>query len=187
MTDPQQPANAQPDESAAVDADATQDIPVSELLSAALAERDDCQNRLLRAHAELDNYRKRVQRERDEERRYAAGTLARDVLPVFDNLQRAIAAAEKGGTVDDLRQGVQIVLQQGLETLARHQITRIPAEGEPFDPNYHEALTQIPSAEHPPMTVLQEVEAGYKLHDRILRPSKVIVSSAPPESAGQGE
>jgi molecular chaperone GrpE len=147
-------------------------------LATALAERDDFRDRLLRTHAEFDNLRKRMQRERDDERRYAVGPMARDLLPVLDNLQRAVAAAEKGGTLDDLRQGVAMVVQQAREVLAKHQIQPITAVGEPFDPHRHEALTQMPSAEHPPMTVLQEVETGYLLHDRVLRPTKVIVSAA---------
>jgi molecular chaperone GrpE len=152
----------------------------SDELAMAIAERDDLRDKLLRAHAELENYRKRVQREREEDRRYAAGPLARDLLPVFDNLQRAIAAAGKGGSVEDLRQGVEMVVQQAREVLAKHDIQAIAAAGEPLDPNRHEAITQIPSAEHPPLTVLQEVETGFMLHDRVLRPTKVIVASAPP-------
>lgn len=146
-------------------------------LTAALAERDESRDRLLRAHAELENYRKRVQREREEDRRYAAAPLARDLFPILDNLQRAVTAAEQGGTIDDLRQGVAMVLQQAREILTKHHVQTIAALGQPFDPNLHEALTQIPSAEHPPLTVLQEAETGYTLHDRVLRPAKVIVSA----------
>ena len=195
MTDPELQQNAEPtEEPSATEADtaptAVDAIESAEAdpLTAAFAERDECRDKLLRAHAELDNFRKRVQREREEERRYAIGSLAGDLLPVLDNLQRAVAAAEKGGTVDDLRQGVEMVLGQALETLAKHHVTPIAAAGEPFDPNHHEALTQVPSPDHPPLTILEEVEAGYKIHDRVLRPSKVIVSSAPPESrAGNAE
>jgi molecular chaperone GrpE len=152
-------------------------------LTAALAERDESRDRLLRAHAELENYRKRVQREREEDRRYAAAPLVRDLLPVLDNLQRAVDAARKGGTVDDLQQGVQMVLQQAREVLLKHHVVPIPAAGELLDPHRHEAITQMPSAEHPPLTVLQEVEAGYMLHDRVLRPTKVIVAAPPPDPA----
>jgi molecular chaperone GrpE len=148
-------------------------------LAAALAERDECRDKLLRAYAELENFRKRVQREREEDRRYAAAPLARDLFPILDNLRRAVEAAEKGGTIDDLRQGVAMVLQQAQEVLAKHHVQAIAAVGQPFDPNLHEALTQVPSAEHPPMTVVQEAERGYLLHDRVLRPAKVIVSAQP--------
>jgi molecular chaperone GrpE len=151
-------------------------------LAAVIAERDEYKDRLLRSHAELDNFRKRLQRERDEERRYAVGPIVRDLLPVLDNLQRAVAAAERGGTIEDLRQGMSMVLQQSRELLAKHQVHPISAVGQPFDPNRHEALTQMPSADQPAMTVLQEVEGGYTLHDRVLRPTKVIVSSGPPNA-----
>jgi len=153
-------------------------------LAAALDERDDFRDRLLRSHAELDNFRKRAQRERDEERRYAVGPIARDLLPILDNLRRAVAAAERGGTIDDLRQGVAMVLQQAEEVLAKHSVRPISSLGQPFDPNVHEALTQIPTDEHPPLTVVQEAEAGYMLHDRVLRPAKVLVSAPKPSPAG---
>ncbi len=149
-------------------------------LAAALTERDEYRDKLLRSAAEFDNYRKRAQRERDDERKYSALPLARDLLPVLDNLQRAVAAAEKGGTLDDLQRGVSMVVQQAREMLAKHHISVIPAIGQPLDPNRHEAITQLPSVDQPALTVLQEVETGYMLHDRVLRPTKVIVSSGPP-------
>lgn len=143
------------------------------------AERDECHDKLLRAHAELDNFRKRAQRERDEERRFSVGPIARDLLPVLDNLRRAVDAASQGGSVEDLQAGVAMVLKQAEEVLEKHHVAAIQSVGLPFDPNHHEAITQMPSEQHPPLTVLQEVERGYRLHDRILRPSKVIVSAAP--------
>lgn len=157
------------------------DAALSESVAALQAERDECHDKLLRAHAEFENFRKRAQRERDEERRFSVAPIARDLLPVLDNLRRAVDAAKQGGSVDDLKAGVAMVLQQAEEMLAKHQVTAVPAVGLPFDPNQHEAITQMPSAEHPPLTVLQEVERGYRLHDRILRPTKVIVS-APQQS-----
>ncbi len=162
--------------------------PADELASA-LAERDDNYRRFLRSQAELENYRKRVQRERDEERRYAALPLVRDLLPVIDNLHRALEAARTGGTVGDLTEGIDLVLKQLDDVLARHGVKPIDAAGKPFDPNLHAALTQIPTSEHPPLTVLQDVERGYVLHDRVVRPSRVIVSAAPPDedAGGDGE
>jgi molecular chaperone GrpE len=153
-------------------------------LAAALAERDDNFQRFLRSQAELENYRKRVQRERDEERRYAALSVVRDLLPAIDNLHRALEAAKAGGNVGDLTQGIDLVLKQLDDVLARHGAKPIDAEGKPFDPNLHAALTQVPTSEHPPLTVLQEVERGYVLHDRVVRPSRVIVSAGPPEARG---
>ena len=152
---------------------------LAEQLEATRQERDENRDLAFRAHAELENFRKRVNREREEDARYRAAPLARDLLPVIDNLDRAVHAAGQAASAEDLIQGVEMVLRQFAETLGRHQVTAIPAAGESFDPNRHEAISQIPTAEHPPMTILQEVERGYLLHDRVLRPSKVIVASAP--------
>lgn len=153
-----------------------------EQLAAAEADRDGHREKWLRAEAELENYRKRVRREVDEFRKYQSLELARDLLPVLDNLDRALQAAEKAENVEELLQGVRMVSQQFREVLARHDIRPIEAVGHPFDPNLHEAVQQIPTAEHPPLTVLQELETGYTLHDRVLRPSKVVVAAAPAES-----
>lgn len=155
---------------------------LKEHLEAALAERDELRNKWLRTEAELDNYRKRVQREIEDLRKYQALPLARELLPGLDNLHRALAAAETSKNVEDLLQGVKMVAQQFEDILNRHAVQPIEAAGQPFDPNLHEALQQVPSADHPPMTVLQELERGFTLHDRVVRPSKVIVSSGPPES-----
>lgn len=151
-----------------------------EQLEAARAERDEQRNAALRNLAELDNYRKRVNREREEDARYRALPLAKDVLPALDNLRRAVQAASQSGNADELIRGVEMVLRQFDEALARHDVKPIGAEGQKFDPNRHDALTQVPSPHHEPMTVLQEVERGYTLHDRVLRPSKVIVAAPPP-------
>ncbi len=146
------------------------------------AERDELRDLLLRTRAEMDNIRKRMNRERDEERRFAALPVAQQLLSVIDNLQRAVAAGEQDHNAEALLKGVQMVLSQFEEALARVGVMPIPALGQPFDPNIHEALQQLPTAEHPPMTVLQELQRGYQLHERVIRPSQVIVSSAPPSA-----
>lgn len=151
---------------------------VEQQLAEALAERDANYDRLLRSQAEFDNYRKRAQREVDEERRFAPLPVVRDLLPVFDNLRRAADAARSANEPSNLVQGIDLVLQQVEQVLARYGVTPIPSVGQPFDPHLHEALTQMPSTEHPPLTVLQELERGYKLHDRVVRPGKVVVSRA---------
>ena len=108
--------------------------------------------------------------------------LIRDLLPALDNLTRAIDAADgPQHDADGLIEGVKMVKQQLHDTLARHSVVDIESVGQPFDPNLHEAIGHLPSSEQPAMTVLEEVEQGYKLHDRVVRPSKVIVSSGPPE------
>ena len=152
-------------------------------LEAAIAERDLHKDNWLRAQAELDNFRKRTLKETQQNRRYQSLQLARDLLPGIDNLERAIAAAENSSSLDELMQGVRMVAQQFQEILARHEIRPIEAAGRAFDPNLHEAIHQRDSADHAPMTVLEEVERGYQLHDRVIRPSKVIVSTAPSNPA----
>jgi molecular chaperone GrpE len=162
------------------DAAPAPDASLREQLVAASAERDANREQWLRAEAELDNYRKRVRKESEELYRFGSLSLARDLLPGLDNLERAIAAAEESGNVEDLLHGIRMVARQFRDALARHSIEPIPAKDEPFDPNLHEAVQQIPSSEHPPMTVMRELETGYRMHDRVIRPAKVLVSAAPP-------
>jgi molecular chaperone GrpE len=161
-----------------------------EELTAQLAEAQD---KYLRAKAELENVRKRLYREMDDELRYANMALVRDLLPVMDNLQRAVQAAQPSpaagleipADADVLTQmlhGVQMVAQQFEQVLARYNCRRIEALGEPFDPLRHEAISHLPSADHPPGTVMIEATTGYQLHDRIVRPSQVVVSSGPGEA-----
>ena len=152
---------------------------LAEQLQAALAERDQYKDKWARSMADLDNFRKRVYREMDDERKYQALPALKSLLPVFDGLDRAVFAASQSKNFDDLLNGLQMTIKQVIVTLAGHGAKAIVAEGQPFDPNLHEAISQAPSAEHPPMTVLHDVERGYMLHDRVLRPSKVIVSVAP--------
>ena len=147
------------------------------------AKNDDLQGRLLRTQADMENFRRRIQREQDEARRFESLGLLRDLLPGLDGLNRAAASAEQTGDLQNLLNGIRMVSQQFRDILKAHAAEPIDALGKPFDPNLHEALTQMPSADHAPMTVLQVVEMGYRLHDRVVRPARVIVSCAPPESA----
>ncbi|MEY3176001.1 MAG: cofactor [Planctomycetota bacterium] len=144
------------------------------------AKLDDLQSRLVRTLADMENYRRRAQRELEESRRFESLRLVRDLLPALDGLNRAIASGEQTADPQALLSGIRMVAQQFRDILRGHAAEPIDALGQPFDPNLHEALTQIPSAEHPPMTVLQVVELGYRMHDRVVRPARVIVSSAPP-------
>jgi molecular chaperone GrpE len=141
------------------------------------AERDGLMQKWLLAVADLDNYRRRVQKEADQERRYASLPLARDLLPALDNLHRALEAARNGGDVNQLAQGVQMVARQFDDIFAKHSIVPIAAANKPFDPNLHQAIQQVPAPGKPPLTVLTECERGYTLHDRVVRPSTVIVSA----------
>ena len=158
-------------------AEAPPPLPVEEQLQAALDERDASRDQFLRAQAELDNFRKRVAREREEERRLAPLPIVRDLLPIVDNLKRAADAARQSGHAPDLVEGIDLVLQQIDSLLSARGVESIASVGETFDPHRHEAVSQTPSNDHPPMTIIQEIEQGYLLHERVVRPSKVIVSS----------
>jgi molecular chaperone GrpE len=154
---------------------------LAEQLQAALGERDQYKEKWARALADLDNFRKRVYREMDDERKYQSVPVLKSLLPIFDGLDRAIFAASQSKNFDALLNGVQMTIKQLETALGGHGAKPIVAEGQPFDPNMHEAISQVPSADHPPMTVLNDVERGYTLHDRVIRPSKVIVTVAPPK------
>ncbi|MBC8871142.1 MAG: nucleotide exchange factor GrpE [Planctomycetes bacterium] len=165
-------------------ADAETDEPVDpqtevEKLQADLAAAND---RALRAQAELDNFRKRSFRQMDEERKYACVLLLRDLLSVTDNLDRAIEAAEQNENSSSLLEGVKMVGQQLTGVLEQHHCRPINAKGEVFDPHLHEAIAQQPSAEHPAGSVIEVTQVGYQLHDRVVRPSQVLVSSGMPEA-----
>ncbi len=141
------------------------------------AQRDQYLDLAARTRAEFENYQKRMQREREQERKYAFGPLAESLLPILDNLDRAVYAGKQAGETGPLVQGVTMVQAQFLELLKRHGITRIDAEGKPFDPNLHQAVMQKPTSEVPPNTVVQVIEQGFLNQDRVLRPAKVIVST----------
>jgi molecular chaperone GrpE len=151
-----------------------------ERTSALEQERDEFRNLLQRTRADFENYQKRTQRDLAQERRYWHAGLALDILPILDNFERAVAAAKQAGETGPLVQGVAMIQSQVLDALKRHGITRIEAQGQPFDPNLHQAVMQQPSAEQPPNTVLQVLEQGFMIHDRVLRPATVVVSVAPP-------
>jgi molecular chaperone GrpE len=142
-------------------------------------QRDQFLALVQQTRADFENYQKRVQRDLAQERRYAQKPLALDLLAALDNLERATAAAKQARETGPLVQGVAMVHSQLLDALRRHGITRIEALGKPFDPNLHQAVMQQPSAEQPPGTVVQVLEQGFMLHDRVLRPATVAVSKAP--------
>ena len=138
----------------------------------------EARDKLLRTQAELENYRKRARRELDEERRYAEIHLFRDLLPIVDNVSRAIDAAEKKADAAALLEGLKMMSQQFQQIFAQHHSKLITDEaiGAPFDPHRHEAILQQPSEEHPDHTVLGVTRPGLELHDRVVRPAQVIVS-----------
>lgn len=141
-------------------------------------ERDEARDQALRARAELVNYQKRVKQQAETDRLYYVGNFAHDLLDVLDNLDRATEALRASG-VEGVVSGLEIVHKQLLSTMAKYGVEPIEAMEQPFDPNFHDALMRQPSNEHPEGTVVAEIAKGYKIHDRVLRPSKVAVSAKP--------
>jgi len=140
--------------------------------------------RLLWVAADFDNYKKRIAKEREELHKFSQAGLLKEVLPVLDNLERALAALEgheqeATPAFAALKQGVDMVLKQFHSVLAKHGVTRIEAKGQPFDPRVHEVMMQVESADHPDETVLDELQGGYMIHDRVLRPARVRVTKKP--------
>ncbi len=147
-------------------------------LSQLQSQRDEYLEQLQRSRAEFANYQKRSKTQADSDRIYAVGTLVRDLLDGFDNLHRATEAL-RATAAPGITEGLDMVHKQLLATLAKHGVEPIQALSQPFDPNQHEAVLQQPDAEHPEGTVVAELSKGYRIHDRVLRPSKVAVSIPP--------
>ena len=150
--------------------------PADDALVQLEAELQAARDRELRCHAELDNFRKRAAREYQDGLRYANLPLLKDLLPVIDNIDRALEAGEKNADPVALLEGFKMVRQQLEDVLKCHHCTRIEALDAPFDPNVHHAVMQQPSAELPENTVMIVTQNGYQLHDRVVRPAQVIVS-----------
>jgi molecular chaperone GrpE len=152
--------------------------PGGETLAHVQRERDELVDQLQRSRAEFANYQKRAKSQADADRAYAVGSLARDLLDGLDNLERATEALRASAPAG-IAEGLAMVHKQLVATLAKHGVEPIEALGHPFDPNQHEALTQQPDAEHPEGTVVAELGKGYRIRDRVLRPTKVAVSVRP--------
>jgi molecular chaperone GrpE len=167
--------------SSTVDAEAEECEKLRRQLEAKELEAKENYDRLLRQAAELENYKKRVAREKAEAIRYANESLVKDLLPVLDNLERALDYAQGGGNGKPLLDGIEMVLKSFVEILGKHGVNPIAAVGESFDPNKHEAIAQVVTQEHKPNTVVEEHHKGYYLLDRLLRPAQVSVAK-PPEN-----
>jgi molecular chaperone GrpE len=176
MTEPNTTETSPPADGAEAD---TELKDLREKLAAAEQARDEFKDQALRTRAEFENYQKRAQRDNALVLRYAEMPLAFDLLAALDNLERAVAAAKQVGETGPLVQGVAMVQALILDVFRRHGISRIDALGKPFDPNLHQAVMQQATADHPPGTVAQVLEQGYLIHDRVLRPARVAVSTAP--------
>jgi len=146
----------------------------------------DLTDRLLRSHAEIDNIRKRAEREKSDTAKYAISKFAGDVVTVGDNFGRAVAALPPGAADNDpalksLLDGVQMMEREFLNVLERHGVKRIDPTGQPFNPHLHQAVMEQPNTDVPSGTVLQVFQAGYTIEDRVLRPAMVVVSKGGPK------
>jgi len=142
-------------------------------------ELEKAKDHALRCRAEMENFKKRLSRQVEEERQYTVMPIMRDLLPVLDNMDRAIGAAGGSENAAALLAGFRMVAEQLRAVLKKYDCLEIEAMGQPFDPNRHEAVSQMPAGDLPVHTVVTVVEPGYQLHDRVVRPSKVIVSTKP--------
>lgn len=138
----------------------------------------DLRDRSMRTLADFDNYRKRAERERRDAVRYAASAPLGDFLEVVDNLSRALAA---GGSAEDLKTGVEMTLRQLEDALRRHGVEPVAAAGQRFDPAHHEAVSRLEDPDVEAPVVVEELQRGYRLHDRLLRPARVVVAVPPEE------
>lgn len=151
----------------------------------------DLTDRLLRAHAEMDNIRKRAEREREETAKYAITKFARDVVTVADNFERAIQAVpgeavEESSALKSLVDGVSMTEREFINVLERNGVKRVNPKGEPFNPHQHQAMMEMQNAEVPPGTILDVFQCGYVIDDRVLRPAMVVVAKGGPK-AGKSE
>jgi molecular chaperone GrpE len=144
-------------------------------------------DRFLRVSADFDNYKKRVAKEKADLTRYGNEELIKALLPVIDNLERALEHAVGAGEQGGILEGVEMTLQQFLQILKRFGISPIAATGERFDPTRHEAVMERATAEHDPGHVVLEVEKGYLLNDRLVRPAKVVVAKAHGDAQAKSE
>ncbi|MGB9712120.1 MAG: nucleotide exchange factor GrpE [Dissulfurimicrobium sp.] len=162
-----------------------------EELVARLKEKDQeiaaCKDKMLRLAAELENFKKRIEREKEEHMKYALESFSNELLPFLDNLERAVAASKESRDIDRLIEGLELTLSGYLKTLERFGLKTFVAEGQRFDPNLHEAICIEESHEHEENTVIKELLKGYTLHEKLLRPALVVVSKKPCGGSGQGE
>ena len=140
------------------------------------AEKDELMQTLVRRQADFENYRKRVERERQEDRRQGMARLIEELLPVLDAFERALKAHEDPA-YEEYRKGLELTYRKLWDTLTRHGLERITAAGKAFDPNYHQAVERVESDEYPEGTVVEVLQDGFSFHGRVLRPSMVRVSA----------
>lgn len=176
------------DEAASAPADASVD-PVAEALALLTAERDELKDRMLRTLAEMENLRRRTEREVADARTYAVTNFARDMLNVADNVRRALESvpadqrSAADGALKGLIDGIELTERDLVKNLERHGVKPVEPQGQKFDPNRHQAMFEVPNAEVPAGTVVQVVQTGYVIGDRVLRPALVGVAKGGPKAA----
>jgi molecular chaperone GrpE len=190
-SDPETGANgaaAEPQDSPKAEAEAAKPEAAAELtteqkLAEAQAEVGRVRDQLLRTAADYDNYRKRTRRSEDDAERRGRERMLKDLLPVFDNLERAVQHAESSPEAQAMASGLRMVIKQFTDTLEKSGIKRVVAVGQPFDPTRHEAIQHLESAAHPAGVVMAEVQPGYLMGDSLVRAAMVVVSKGPPAGA----
>src|SRR5689334_22724226 len=163
---------------------------LKEQISSKDKEIAELKDKYLRALADTENVRKRMRQQGEETARLQRERLLRDLLPITDNLERAVDAARGGGNGKPIVEGVEMVLRSLLDFLRSNNVTPRDSIGQPFDPQFHEAVDHIESTDHPPNTVISEFHRGYQVGDRVLRPARVAVAKSPSgedRSQGGGE
>ncbi|MBX3185785.1 MAG: nucleotide exchange factor GrpE [Labilithrix sp.] len=155
----------------------------------AKAEAARFKDQWVRSAADFDNFRKRTRRELEDNRKAGREELLKDLLPVFDNLERAIASADRATDVKPVAEGLKMVLRQFVDTLGRSGITKVKTAGADFDPSVHEAIQQVETDEHAPGVVIAEVQPGYLQGDRLVRAAMVVVAKpkAKEETKSEGD
>ncbi len=148
-----------------------------------MAKLKDEHEKMLRAAADLDNFKKRAAKEKEEVQRFGIEKLLKDLLPVFDNFDRALEAARSPGDFESLKKGVEMIRKLFEDTLGRHGVKSFVSKGELFDPNRHEAMSAAETTEVPPNHVLAEMVRGFTLNERLVRPALVVVARAPSTAA----
>jgi len=172
-------------EDASATTEVVSDDPYAQLQKAA-EEVAQLRDQLLRSRAEFENFRKRIQKEREESLRYANEAILTELLPVLDHFELGMKAAETTQDAKSIAQGFSMVWNQLQKTLAEFGVKPIEAVGKAFDPHLHEAVSQQETTEHPDHSILAEHRRGYVLHDRLLRPSSVVVAQHPSSKAVEG-
>ena len=181
-TDAQMPAAAPAAEEQGTDSHSGSEVSLLEELALAQTQAAKNHDLMLRAVADLENYRKRAQREKESLKEFATEGILQDLLPVLDNLKMGLKAAQEHASVKEISKGFEMVHEQILQVFEKHGVKEINPNNESFDPNLHDCVSQIPSTNIEEGKVAEVIRSGYQLHSRLLRPATVAVSSGTPNS-----